>query len=61
MRGWFKAALAAFPLASLGSCTIGEEAAVGGGGGGAMISGIGQGRKRIKSVMGFQRSCGIKQ
>ena len=30
LRGWFKAALAAFPLASLSSCTIGEEAAVGG-------------------------------
>ena len=38
--GWLKAALAAFPLASLvGSCTIGEEAAVGGGGG--MMSDIG--------------------
>ena len=60
------------PLASLGSCTVGVEDAVGGGGGrggggeGGMISGIrlsglDRERKRIKLVMGFQRSCGIKQ
>ena len=36
MRGWFKVALAAFPLASLGSCTLGEETAVEG----PMMSGI---------------------
>ena len=48
LREWYKAALPAFPLASLGSCTIGEEAAVGG----PMISGIrlsGSDREESKS------------
>ena len=52
LRGWFKAALTAFPLASLGSCTIGEEAADWGGGNDIWYRTlrIGQGGKRIKSV-----------
>ena len=37
MESLLKVALVAFPLASLGSCTIGEEAALGGGGGGGDI------------------------
>ena len=62
LRLWVKAALAAFLLASLGSGTIGEDAA-GGGGDDVWYQTlrIGQGRKWIKLVMGFQRSCCIKQ